>query len=884
MTRMLREWFLRLWGTASGRRTDADLEEELRLHLELAAEDAERRGQEPDDARRAARLRVGGAAQSLDALRDQRGLPWLDAAVSGVGSLPRLVARHRGYFIFATATVALAVGINLAVFTLVNALWLRPLPFPEPDRLVALPNGAFSRIDVPPLAVFGGRVAGQVLTDDLFDLQFLKPRITFERIGRDLEILAVTPGYFPLFGLVVRGRDFTANDNLEGAEPVAIISDRLWLREFGRSREVIGAVLPTRPIAIRVIGVAPPGFEGARRGERAELWIPASLLPRVVSTPIDATNPLMIFARLGPGQSLTSIQRIIEERYAHDDRIRPYLKTVLLKDVFGTPESRTIVIGEGNALAIVGGLALLVLLGGCATLAALVLVHYERRRGELAVRLALGASRLRLTMELCRELLLVGVAGTTGALVVATWGLHLIPALRLPGGVDLGRLDLSIDWRVLAAAVASTALTLLVSAGLPVRRFTRSGLAPGLSAGPAPTPSAASLRARQALLALHVTAAIVVLIAAGLFVRAVVHGLWTAPGIDVDHSLFVDVRLRVSATSGEARRAQQAQAVNRVREALRSAAGGGAVSEGVAPISAEARRYLNAPVAVTTEGAERGVLLGRLEGSPNLLSTLGVPIVAGRGLTDADRGVQPVPTVVTASLARALWPTGNAVGQTASTILRGSGRLLIVGVSRDFVFGSLNRPADGSVVTAGGWQGGTEAHFSVRAVDPDSIVRPLFDAVRAAVPEAASVEVSTGRDLIARDLGRQRLGAWFFSGFGLVALLLGVLGVFGLVAHLAESRQREFGIRLALGATPGDLVRRGLVAAVIPVSAGLCIGLLCAAGISRLFTSLLTGLSALDPLTYLVVALTMLGCATAAGVGGAWRLRRLAPLEALRTE
>jgi putative ABC transport system permease protein len=361
------------------------------------------------------------------------------------------------------------------------------------------------------------------MTNDVFGLQFLQPQISFDQIGRELETLPVTPGYFRLFRLAIHGRDFTADDNLAGAEPVAIISDRLWSRDFGRREGVIGAVIPAKPVAIRVIGVAPSGFEGARRGEKADMWIPSGLLPRVVTGKAEESNPLMIFARLVPGQTLADVDRLVRETYA-DELIRRVLKAVPLKDVFGTPESRTIVINEGNSLGVVSGLAMMVLLGGCATLAALVLVHYERRRGELAVRLALGASRARLTAELCRELLLIAATGTLGALLVATWGLHVIPSLSLPGGVDLGRLDLSLDRRVLGAATATTLLTLLAAAWLPIGRFTRTSLARDLVAGPAPTPSSSSQRIRQMLLALHVSATVVVLIAAGLFVQSVIYG------------------------------------------------------------------------------------------------------------------------------------------------------------------------------------------------------------------------------------------------------------------------------------------------------------------------------------------------------------------------
>lgn len=763
-----------------------------------------------------------------------------------------LPLRHRAYAGFATATLAVAVGVNLIVFTAVNALWLRPLPFPDAHRLVTFPASDITRIDDRWwVDTFAGAVAGQVIPD-----ADLRPQIRLDDVGRDLETVGVTPGYFPVLGLAIQGRDFTADDNRAGAEPVAIISHRLWSREFGGRSDLIGSVISARPMSLRVIGVAPSGFGGARRGERVDVWIPSTLVRRAVAAKVDWSNlPMTVFARLPAGATVADVDRQFRERTANRRAPAP-AAVVPLTEVFGTPASRTIVIREGNALSVVAGLAMLVLAGGCATLAALVLVHYERRRLELAVKIALGASRARLIAELSRELGVIAIAGTIAAVIVAVLGLRAIPPLSLPGGVDLGRLDLAIDWRVLGVAIAATAVTLATAAWLPVSRFTRGRLAGDILAGPAVTASAASQRLRQSLLAVLVSAAIVVLVAAGLFVRAVAHGFGAAPGFDVERTLFVTARV-ISPWADHGPNVMDliAERTARVRDALRALPGVEEVADGRPPIDPDASGLLRRPIVVESQGARRELLLGRLEGSPELLRALAVPVLAGRPLTAADGALEPVPAVVTASLAARLWPAQSPLGQVASTSWRG-GRLVVVGVASDFVFGSLARPATGVVVTARkDFNYGLEPRFVLRAANPSALVEPV----------------------------RQRLGAWFFSGFGLTALLLGVGGVFGLVAYLAESRQREFGVRLALGASARDLVRHGLAAALIPVSIGVAGGLVCAALISRLFTSLLTGLSAPDPLTYGAVALAMLGSAAAAALVAAWRLRRIMPTEALRT-
>lgn len=531
----------------------------------------------------------------------------------------------------------------------------------------------------------------------------------------------------------------------------------------------------------------------------------------------------------------------------------------------------------------VSGLALLVLLGGCATLAALVLVHYERRRPELALKVTLGAERWRLVFELVRELSWIGVTGSAGGILVAILGSRVVPALGLPGGVDIGRLDLSIDWRVCAVAIIATVLTLLVAAARPVVHSTRLRLAGEVLSGPSTT-SRASHRVRQTLLALQVCATIIVMVAAGLFVRAVNYGFGRAPGFDVDRTVFVSVQERLPEASLrdfdiDRVDALVAERAARLTSALRELPGASEVAEGISPISPDSLRSRSNPRTVRVQDHEYQLLVGTLGGSPNLLSTLGVPILAGRPLNAADITSAPRPAVITRSLAERLWPDGGALGRTLQMPLRrGGGAYVVVGIAPDLAFGSLAQPGSGVIVTAEPYRPVLPVtNLVIRTDHPEMVAGMVRRTIKGEV-----VQVATGKEVIARDIGRQRLGAWFFSGFGLAALLLGVGGAFGLVAYLAESRRREFGIRLALGADMSHLVRRGLAAALAPVSAGVAAGLILAGIVSQVFAALLAGISALDAVTYLLVAVTMLSCATIAALAAAWRLRRTNPCDALR--
>lgn len=802
--------------------------------------------------------------------------------------MPRLFRNHPSYAVMATSALAISVGVNLLVFTVVNALWIRPLPFPEPGRVVTILDNSLGDIslDVPRLRIFEGGVAGQVITSDIFEA--LRPRIRFADPGQNIEALGVTPSYFSLLGLAIRGRDFTADDERAGAEPVAIVSDRFWARALGRRSGVIGEVLEASPFPIRVIGVAPQGFEGARRGERADLWIPTDLVRRLAPAGwSDKRLPMMIFARLGPTQTVAAT----EQRYHEfmDPQSREWLaknndlwgfpRVLPLSEVFGTPQSRTFRVREANALLVVSGLALLVLLGGCATVAALVLMHYERRRAELAVKMALGVGRRRLIFELVRELCLVAATGSGAGILVAVLGVRVIPALSLPGGVNIGRLDLSIDWRVCAVGIAVTGITLMLAAMVPVARSTRLRLAGELLAGPGAV-TLGSLRVRQALLALQVCATVVVLISAGLFVRAVIHGFTTVAGFDVDRTVFVSVQESSpfrSHVAGDPR-PLSAERGARLMAVLRTVSGVTDVAEGIPPVGIEALASLPKPRTVVVQDHEYQLLVGVLRGSPNLLSSLGVPILAGRGLAAADSTGTPHPAVISRSLAERLWPAGRVLGQPlALPELRG-GSYIVVGIAPDLAFGSLTRPSSGVIVTVGTGMSSIVSNFVVRTDHPESVAAIVGRTIK-----GQTVQIETGRQTVARDIGRQRLGAWAFSAFGLAALLLGVSGVFGLVAYLAESRTREYGVRLALGATTADLIRHGLSAALAPVTAGVAGGLALGATTSRLFSALLVGVSPLDTVTYTVVALTMLSGAAIAALAASWRLRRITPADALRS-
>jgi hypothetical protein len=372
-----------------------------------------------------------------------------------------------------------------------------------------------------------------------------------------------------------------------------------------------------------------------------------------------------------------------------------------------------------------------------------------------------------------------------------------------------------------------------------------------------------------------------VLIASGLFVRTVLHSLRVAPGFEIDRTVFLTVQekpLPLETVGAEARSLAVVHRLALTSE-LEQLPLVRAVAAGQPPVGAEAVAASTSPRTIRMGSREDRMLVGVMTGTPNLLSVLGVPLLAGRALEDADAfGTTPRPVVITRSLAERLCPAGDALGHTfVIPELRG-GASVVVGIAGDFAYGTLSRPMGGVIVTAEGERDYTMSSVVLQTDDASAVIA----AARKLLADRV-VRLVSGREMIARDIAQQRLGAWAFSAFGVVAWLLSVGGVFGLVTYFTQSRRRECGVRMALGATPQDLVRHGVTTALVPVAVGVTTGLLIGAFASRVFAALLVGIDSLDPVTYVVVGTAMLTCATLAALAGAWRLRRTTPSDALRS-
>jgi predicted permease len=905
-----------------GKRESDALVEELEAHRQLREEQLVAQGLSRPDATATSRRLMGNATLAREDARDV----WTcgrDSISIDLRHGLHALRTHRRFALACWVTLTLSLGANLLVFTIVNALWLRPLAVADPDHLVMITNpgglgtsegyaafeAGLERLRHQP--VFSG-VAGQVPTSG--HNSTYRPHIVLQGGAGVVEALAVTPQYFSVAGVRVIGRDFAADDDQPGAEPVAIISDRLWASVFDRDSSLIGATMAATPVPLRVIGVASPHFHGVRLGERVDLWIPRELTSRVALRGMAHSNPpLLAIARLAPGLSAARAQQAMYSDWRQPPVPGPAppagfirapsqppmafaasgqrvpLEIVSVSRLFGSPSSRTLVIGDERVLGVAIITATLVLLGGCATLVALVLVSYEQRRQEFAVRLALGCSRARLTTALLMELAVVFGASVMAALALATVGAQALPALSLPGGLDLTRLDLSADWRVAAFGTVAAIIALGLTATVPLRRSTRPSLVSDLVVSSGRV-TASSFRARRFLLAIQTAATVVVLVAAHLFLLTVRDGFTRGTGFDVNRTLFVEFQARSMTVSSRAESqaviASVAARLHRLFETLHTMPGVEVAAIGRAPLGLDQAVRAAETIQVTAGPVERSMRLSRIWGGPAFLDALGGRLLAGRRLTidDIRSGNDERPALVTSSVAEALWPDGGAIGQRfyAGTPYQ------VVGVIADIAQGSLRLDQRASVLA--GWSVDQEASADAVSLtlrvrgDPKALVAPVREAINHNFGPLPLVEVTTGREIVSRDLGRERLGAWFFSGFGLVALALGAAGVFGLVGHMVATRRRELGIRLALGATPDSLMRLALSAGLQPVTAGIIVGVAAAAALALSLRASLPGIRPLDAPSVLAMPALLLTCAIAAAVAAGWRVRRTSPVEALRAE
>lgn len=879
------------------RHQDSEMEEEMRFHLDMEARRHVESGMAEADARRRARRDFGGVEVHKDDVRDERGAsPFFDALSDLRFALRSL--RHRpGLTTAATVTLALGIGATATVFGVVKRVLLTPLPYDHPERVVAVWS-AWKGFDQTWLSYdewegWKARVAAfadiALYSDGAATLDGDSP----ERVRS----AAVQASLFPILGVRLdRGRGFTADEDRPGGPNVAVLSYELWERRFGGDPSVVGRKIQVSGSDRLIVGVMPAGFQlplDYSAGERTDIYFPLATdannqgaVPGPAFPKGGASHGFYAVARLAPGATAATANAQLRALVAELEQFG-YMSTVGFH-AFVVPIDEQITGRVRPVLLVVLGAVVLVLLIACANVAGLLLVRGEARRRELAVRVALGAGTKRLARLLITESAVLAALG--GALGV-TFAWVAVRLLRSNAPAGLPRLtETSIDWVVLVVALFVSVLTALLTGVLPLAHATHLALSGELrEGGRGATAGRARLRWRQALVALEIALAVVLVAGAGLMIRTVRNLLTIDPGFRSDGVLtmristpavFYPDSIRVAAFWDDVQRRVAALPGVRQVAAVR-----------LLPLATEMGDW-GLTVQGYTPPPNQGTPGDWQVVTPGYFETMGLALREGRAFTTSDAINAPLAMIVNRTFERQYFGGRRALGGRVR--IGGSDTTkwyTIVGVVDDVhhnaLVGTVKPQFYATLAQFAVAPGNTRRSMSlvVRTDrDPQSLIAPVRAVVRAVDPRLPVSEVRTMRDIVDAAIGGQRFAMGTLGVFGLVALLLSAIGIFGIVSQVVASRLHEFGIRAALGATPRDLMAIALRSGVRQAVTGVVIGIAAALMLTRVLRTLLQGVSPTDPLTFgAVVAVTGL-VAVIASIAPARRAARIDPNAVLRTD
>ena len=937
--RWIHKLALRLRSLLARRRVEQDLGDEMRFHLDHLIEQNLAAGMTPEEARYAALREWGGVEQIKEECRDMRSVNYLENFLQDLRYGWRQLGRSPGFTAVAVLSLALGIGANTAIFSLIDALLIKTLPVQSPQQLVLLdwaakawPDGIMNSINGNVNEDKAGRTTSTSFAYTVYEQirarnHVLSGVLALAANGSELNVGykgepgravgdLVTGSFFPALGVApMLGRAITADDDRLGASPVAVISYGYWERRFGRDSTIVGQKITLNAVPFTIVGVAPPEFYGVQPGRAVDVWTPIHTQPLVEPSwsQDNATGPapppagvlfaardnwwVLIMGRLKPGvspqQAHAELEVILQQSIAPD--VKPGTKPEIIPHLEVQPGNKGLAYLRNQfskplfVLMTVVGLVLLI---ACANVANLSLARATSRQKEIAVRLAIGAKRGRLVRQLLTESTLLSVLGGALGLALAFWATHVLVAFMGSGREALS-LSVTPNPRVLGFTVAVSLLTGILFGLSPAVRSTRVDLTPALkeSAGRVPGSSQGHRGLRlglgKTLVVAQVGLSLLLLVGAGLFVRTLANLERVNLGFDQRNLLLFGIDPTQDGYK-EQRLAEFYQETTRRLQALpgvrsvslsqhRLIAGGASINEaqilGYVPKAGKKDAGVDTWVNVV---------------GPEFFKTMGIPIMLGRGLSEADSATAPKAAVANQEFVRKYLGGGNPIGRRLGfEDAKNASDIEIVGVAGDAKYSGVQDEAPPTVylpyLQRVKYLGGMS--FEVRtAGDPMALAPAARRVARAMDPNLALYDVRSQTEQIGKALFQERLFARLTGFFALLAALLGCIGVYGIMAFATNARTREIGIRMALGASRGEILGMVLRETLVLVIIGIAAGTLVALEASRLVATFLFGLKPNDPLTIAGAALLMVGAAALAGYLPARRASKVDPMRALRYE
>ena len=888
IVRRLRKLWARMRATVRNDPRDWEFQAELEEHIRLLAERYRRQGMTAETAMIAARRKFGNTTLVQEDLRAMQMITAIEALRADLTYAVRTLRRNPGFAATAVITLALGIGANTTIFSLCNAVLFRPLPYAEPERIVMLsertPDGKLSTV-APANFVdwqnesrsFSGMAA---IRASSFASSFI--------LGGQSEASRLVGGdassnFFSVLGVrFMLGRNFLPDEDRPGQDHVAILSYAAWNQRFGADRDIAGKVITLNDESYTVVGVLPATFQFGNTAEdfqaqsQVDIWVPLALNPQKLQR---GAHILRVIARLQPGVKLPQAQA--ELNVIGANLAQQYPQNNKDKGIAAVPLTDQVTGSVRVALETLLGAVGLLLLIACANVANLLLGRAAARHKEMAVRIALGASRARLAQQLLTESVFLASLGGIAGLLLA---LAAITALTPQLPADLSRAaGIAVDTRMLIFTAVISLVTGIIFGLGPLFATWRENAGESLKQN-SRFASGMQTRLRSGLTVAQIAIAIILLIGAGLMAKSLWALMRVAPGFRSENILTARLSLpqsrypdnrKIAALEGE------------LLENLRRRPG--VQSAGFAtyiPLSGfdngwdfliEGRPPLPPGTHNVTE--YRPVSAGYFE-------TIGIPLLRGRSFTTADTADAPWVVVINDSMAREYWPSEDPIGQRLQIPGWPEWRT-VIGVVGDVRHEGLDQAAKAEMYLPVDQALNIESEPTIvmRAEIPaGAAVGELRAAVSALDPAIAMDRIETMQQLVSGSVAQPRFRTMILAGFSLLALVLASIGIYGVMSYLVIQRTREFGIRLSLGATRTDVLRLVLKRAAILIAVGTCVGLVGSGLLVRLITKLLFGTAPLDPLTFAAVPVLLAAVALVASYIPARRATRIDPIVALRCE
>ena len=902
--------FRRLLDTLRSGRLDRELDEEMRFHLDMRAEGYEREGLSAREARDKALHQFGSPLGARERVRDVRLLPWLDSVRQDVVLGLRLLRRSPALALAAILSLGLAVGATTGIFLVGDGLLLRPLPVPRPHELL-VPQ--WRSTEWPDMGIWGSNDKDNNSWSFSYPMyqDFVKTKGVdvggFQELGQAVTQIAgeagttdgalVTGSLFPILGVrPAAGRLIGEADDVPGAAPVVVISHRLWQRAFDGDPAAVGRSIAINGRSYTVIGVAPRDFFGMQPGRWTDLYIPVTFvttLPQFASESMLTTERLwwlQLIVRPKPGMDQAAVQAALAHPFSL--HVKPLINAPKQHAVFGMRSGARgyafTAEDAARAILIVGALVVLVLLIACSNVASLLLASAEARRREAAMRLALGARPLRLLRQhLTESLVLAFVSGGAGVLF-SQWFADGI--LALAPERDALVLDISLGWRALAFGIGLSVMAGLGVGLVPAWNLSRARVANALRAGTTVRSGWRRMGLGRPLVGLQIALSLLLLVVAGLFVRSLAN-LHSVPlGFDTAGLVLFSTDPSTAGYSPE----QKAAATERIAARIRQLPGVGDLSWSSFALldnfSWNTRVTLPgdpAPKDATARRKGRRPPCNLLWVGPGFHRALQIPLLAGRPIDERDGKGAPKVAVVNQEFVAKYLNGGPALGRTF-TIEHDAApqQFEIVGVVRSTRYARLRRDMQPIAFLSWAQQAlpvGPTFVLRLRGENP-TLARDITRAVRELEPAVPVTRIRTYPEQIRQQLAMERSLSVVSAAFGVVALLLAAIGLYGVVAFAVARRTAEMGVRLALGASRGDVLRLVLGDSARVIVPGAIVGTAAALAGTRLVESILFGLKPTDPTTILMAVALLLAVAGMAAYLPARRAAATDPVEALRCE